>query len=136
MTEPQPAFAIALHEDDGTLLVGIHPDGQIETGPNYQPDAAASEFWDAVTRAAQAANPWGGPVTTEPEGHPQHATQPEAAPGLPRVVRDLTLASERYPRQDGDFTILGPEIFTDQTGDVICWKGVNYVRQEAKEATE
>jgi len=34
-----------------------------------------------------------------------------------------------YPRQDGDFVILGPEIFTDIAGTVICWKGENYVRQ-------
>lgn len=56
---PKPEFVIALYEDDGTLTLGIHPDGSIERGPNYQPDAAAAEFWDAVTRAAQAANPWG-----------------------------------------------------------------------------
>jgi hypothetical protein len=59
VTEPHPEFAIALHEDDGTLIVGIHPDGQITTGPRYQPDPAAREFWDAVTRAAQSASPWG-----------------------------------------------------------------------------
>lgn len=57
MTE-QPEFLVQLREDDGTLIVGIRPDGSITTGPNYQPDAAAREFWDAVTRAAQAANPW------------------------------------------------------------------------------
>ena len=34
-----------------------------------------------------------------------------------------------YPRTDGDFTVLGPEIFTDASGEFICWKGVNYVRQ-------
>ncbi|MGW8538788.1 hypothetical protein ACWGK5_32205 [Rhodococcus qingshengii] len=34
-----------------------------------------------------------------------------------------------YPRSDGDFTVLGPEIFTDASGEFICWKGVNYVRQ-------
>ena len=56
----EPTFALALREDDGTLIVGIRPDGSITTGPNYQPDAAAREFWDAVTRAAQAANPLGG----------------------------------------------------------------------------
>lgn len=33
----------------------------------------------------------------------------------------------RYPHQDGDFTVLGPEIFTD--GVVICWRGENFVRQ-------
>ncbi|MFE8961729.1 hypothetical protein [Streptomyces iakyrus] len=56
MTSP-PEFLVALHEDDGTLIVGIRPDGHITTGPNYQPDTAAREFWDAVTRAAQAASP-------------------------------------------------------------------------------
>lgn len=34
-----------------------------------------------------------------------------------------------YPRTDGDFTVLGQEIFTDASGEFICWKGVNYVRQ-------
>ena len=55
----QPEFLVALREDDGTLIVGIRPDGRITTGPNYQPDTAACEFWDAVTRAAAAASPWG-----------------------------------------------------------------------------
>lgn len=39
-------------------------------------------------------------------------------------------AARIYPHRDGGFTALGPEIFTDQAGDVICWKGVNYARQE------
>ncbi|MCQ8831740.1 hypothetical protein, partial [Streptomyces malaysiensis] len=51
-------FAIALHADDGTLIVGIRPDGSIQQGPNYRPDEAAREFWDAVTRAAHSAAPW------------------------------------------------------------------------------
>jgi hypothetical protein len=59
---PKPEFLVSLREDDGTLIVGIRPDGGITTGPRYQPDAAAREFWDAVTRAAAAANPW--PQTT------------------------------------------------------------------------
>jgi len=63
---PKPEFAIALREDDGTLIVGIRPDGSITTGPRYEPDAAAREFWDAVTRAAQAANPWPD-ITTSKE---------------------------------------------------------------------
>jgi hypothetical protein len=54
---PKPEYLVALREDDGTLIVGVRPDGTIATGPRYQPDEAAREFWDAVTRAAQAANP-------------------------------------------------------------------------------
>jgi hypothetical protein len=57
---PKPTYVVALYEDGGRLLVGIGPDGRVETGPNYVPDAAAREFWDAVTRAAQSASPWGG----------------------------------------------------------------------------
>lgn len=53
----EPEFALALYADNGTLTLGIRPDGAVVTGPNYQPDAAATEFWDAVTRAAQAASP-------------------------------------------------------------------------------
>jgi hypothetical protein len=53
----EPEFALALREDDGTLIVGIRPDGHITTGPRYRPDASTREFWDAVTRAVQAASP-------------------------------------------------------------------------------
>lgn len=34
-----------------------------------------------------------------------------------------------YPYDDGPFTVLGPGIFTDRDGRVICWKGRNYVPQ-------
>ena len=54
------------------------------------------------------------------------------------AIRDVAKAKHKatqYPRPDGDVTVLGPEIFTDHTGDVICWKGVNYVRQDTKESS-
>ncbi|MFE9064952.1 hypothetical protein [Streptomyces violaceusniger] len=57
MTAPDE-FMIALRADDGSLIVGIRPDGSIQQGPNYRPDEAAREFWDAVTRAAHSAAPW------------------------------------------------------------------------------
>lgn len=62
---PEPTYVVALYADDGQLTVGIRPDGQIETGPNYEPDAAAREFWDAVTRAAQSASPWIDTISEE-----------------------------------------------------------------------
>lgn len=34
-----------------------------------------------------------------------------------------------FPYQDGDITVLGPEIFASQDGQVISWKGDNYTRQ-------
>lgn len=43
---------------------------------------------------------------------------PEAAPAV------------IYPFADGDTMVLGPEIFASADGAVICWRGVNYVRQE------
>lgn len=35
-----------------------------------------------------------------------------------------------YPYIDGDEIVLGPEVFASAAGDVICWKGRNYVPQE------
>lgn len=34
-----------------------------------------------------------------------------------------------YPFQYGDLMVLGPEVFADKDGRIICWHGVNYVRQ-------
>jgi hypothetical protein len=33
-----------------------------------------------------------------------------------------------YPYREGDFLILGPEIFASIDGRVISWKGENYYR--------
>ena len=50
------------------------------------------------------------------------------------ALRDVATAKHgsatKYPHQDGDLTVLGPETFTNNTHDVICWKGVNYMRKE------
>ncbi|MCI3246285.1 hypothetical protein [Streptomyces spinosisporus] len=48
------------------------------------------------------------------------------------AVRDTALAKHKarlYPRDDGDVTALGPEIFASKDGRTVCWKGVNYERQ-------
>jgi hypothetical protein len=39
-----------------------------------------------------------------------------------------------YPHQDGDFTVLGPEVFASADGSVICWRGENYYRADAIDA--
>ncbi|MFF1298193.1 MULTISPECIES: hypothetical protein [unclassified Streptomyces] len=39
-----------------------------------------------------------------------------------------------FPYQDGDITVLGPEVFASQDGQVISWKGDNYVRQPTHNA--
>ncbi|GGW98928.1 hypothetical protein [Streptomyces chartreusis] len=36
----------------------------------------------------------------------------------------------RYPYDDGDVTVLGPEIFASKDGTVISWRGDNYIRQQ------
>lgn len=36
---------------------------------------------------------------------------------------------DMYPYIDGDFIILGPELFTNSEGTVICWRGENYYRR-------
>ena len=42
---------------------------------------------------------------------------------FPENVSQATI----YPHQSGDFIVIGPECFTD--GQVIAYKGENYVRQ-------
>lgn len=36
------------------------------------------------------------------------------------------MPEHKYPYQDGDVTVLGPEVFASSTGRLISWKGQNY----------
>lgn len=47
MIEPPPP-RIVIPLGDGTPLVAIHPNGQLEYGPCYTPDEAARQFWNAM----------------------------------------------------------------------------------------
>ena len=38
-----------------------------------------------------------------------------------------------YPYGEGDVTVLGPECFVQRDGELLCWKGVNYVPQTTHE---
>ncbi|WP_327592485.1 hypothetical protein [Streptomyces chartreusis] len=46
-----------------------------------------------------------------------------------RMINEQRAAMAKYPYEDGDVTVLGPEIFLDADGKVISWKGENYVPQ-------
>lgn len=39
--------------------------------------------------------------------------------------------TRQYPYQDGDTTVLGPEVFASADHKVISWRGANYVCQHA-----
>lgn len=39
------------------------------------------------------------------------------------------MSRSKYPYEEGDTIVLGPEIFVSADGSVICWKGTNYVPQ-------
>lgn len=41
-----------------------------------------------------------------------------------------------YPREEGDFIIIGPECFATKDGSVLNWKGVNYVPQNTDRSVE
>jgi hypothetical protein len=44
--------------------------------------------------------------------------------------QDDESAKERsYPYQDGDVTVLGPEVFASADGEAISWKGTPYARR-------
>ncbi|MEU6342181.1 hypothetical protein ABZ883_14715 [Streptomyces sp. NPDC046977] len=47
----------------------------------------------------------------------------------------MTTSQPTYPHSDGDVTVLGPEIFASLDGQVICWKGQNYVQQAELDGT-
>jgi rubrerythrin len=47
------------------------------------------------------------------------------------IIEQLDREGKEYPRQDGDFTVIGPECFASEDGSVISWRGENYVRQAA-----
>lgn len=47
LVQPPQTIAI-LGEDNRTPLVTIHATGELEYGPDYQPDEAARRFWDAM----------------------------------------------------------------------------------------
>lgn len=46
---PKPQ-TITITGADNAPLVTIHPDGTLDYGPDYTPDAAAHAFWDAMRR--------------------------------------------------------------------------------------
>jgi hypothetical protein len=48
-----------------------------------------------------------------------------------RPVEIERAAMAKYPYQDGEVTVLGPEIFASGGGQAISWKGENYVSQSA-----
>lgn len=42
-------------------------------------------------------------------------------------------ANKAYPYEDGEFTVLGPQVFTTPDRSVICYQGVNYIPQPKPE---
>lgn len=58
-----------------------------------------------------------------PRCHPRHTDDcPYTDPAVGQPAFE-------YPRQDGDLTVLGPEAFASSDGQVISWRGLNYVPQ-------
>jgi hypothetical protein len=49
LAAPQPP-SITITGTDNAPLVTIHPDGTLDYGPDYTPDAAAHAFWEAMRR--------------------------------------------------------------------------------------
>lgn len=46
---------------------------------------------------------------------------------LRRATEDWKKQNDVYPYQDGEYTILGPDVFTD--GTVVCWRGEIFASQ-------
>lgn len=73
---PPPPPDIRIIGADGTPLVTIHPNGELEYGPSYTPDEAARAFWDALRRLAPARCPACGHIGLEAD-RPHPATAKE-----------------------------------------------------------
>lgn len=43
--------------------------------------------------------------------------------------QSVVQASVTYPYDGGGVTVLGPELFAQPDGSVLCWKGQNYIPQ-------
>lgn len=48
VAEMPPPHIVINGEDQRTPLVTIHPNGELEYGPDYTPDEAARRFWEAL----------------------------------------------------------------------------------------
>jgi hypothetical protein len=48
------------------------------------------------------------------------------------VLAELRTDDKRYPRPDGNITVLGPEVFASADGNTISWRGEIYSRQETE----
>jgi hypothetical protein len=48
-----PTDTVFTLTDANETLVTIKPDGTLEYGPNYTPDAAAKAMWSAISKEAQ-----------------------------------------------------------------------------------
>lgn len=62
---PPPPPNITINGEDGNPLVIIHPNGELEYGPTYTPDAAARAFWDAMRHLFPARCPACGHIGME-----------------------------------------------------------------------
>jgi hypothetical protein len=112
----------------------------------------ASELAEILDRhpMPKAAPLWpdGAPVRDadgEPEAVPEADDYVPGSADLPSGQRDVEeitvrpapeLAEPEYPRQDGEFTVIGPECFADRDSTVIAWKGENYYRAYVKSAPQ
>lgn len=56
-------------------------------------------------------------------------------PDWGKYIAHLEKLVATYPHEDGDNIVLGPETFAILDRSVICWRGVNYVRQEDRPAS-
>lgn len=52
-----------------------------------------------------------------------------AAQALVNPGATVTETVEAFPYVEGDTIVIGPQCFADTEGTVVCWRGVNYVRQ-------
>ena len=53
----RPPDALVIAKGEGNPIVTVHADGKVTLAEGYEPDRAASIFWDAVERAGLGRTP-------------------------------------------------------------------------------
>ncbi|MFG2900948.1 hypothetical protein ACGFZH_28165 [Streptomyces zaomyceticus] len=129
---PTTGDRLAAVELDGDVWLKTTPKGCLV--PPDRVEEVVAGIRDAARTAA--ARQTTGQDGTGWEAASERAYRPVPLTGI-RIDRLATTTapaasdSGQYPRQDGDTTVLGPEIFASSDGQVISWRGMNYVPQPA-----
>ncbi|MGW5636472.1 hypothetical protein [Streptomyces sp. NPDC003832] len=109
---------------------GMHPftcGHEHPAHPNAILEATANG-WRCYVLDCEYTQDWAHAFMADPSAWPTFPFGERHGP-TPEEMKAAT-ATAKYPYEDGDVTVLGPEIFAAADSKTISWKGENYVPQK------